>query len=174
MASNIFLSLLSLQIMNSISKIPVILILSCLGSLFYSCKKSSKYPDEPEIAFRAFEKFGADSAHLIISFTDGDGDIGLSQGDTTEPYLFNFFTSYFQRINGKLVEKKLAIPLNFRIPILNSSKKSKSLEGDIVITFLKPYYFPTSTKDTILYEVYIKDRALNESNRVRTDEIIVP
>ncbi len=159
--------------MNFFSKIPVLIILAS-GLCLFACKKSNKYPVEPEIAFKAFQKYGADSAHLIISFTDGDGDIGLSQGDTSEPYLFNFYTTYFQRKNGKLIEKTLPIPLNFRIPILNSAKKSKSLEGDILITFLKPYYFPTTTKDTILYEVFIKDRALNESNRVRTDEIIVP
>ena len=159
--------------MNNFSKIAVfILLLTASG--FYSCKKKDKYPAEPEISFTAFEKFGADSAHLIISFTDGDGDIGLTQADSTEPYLFNFFTKYYQKKNGVLVEKVLPIPLNFRIPVLNSGKKSKSLEGDILITFLKPYYFPTTTQDTILYEIYIKDRALHESNIVRTDEIIVP
>lgn len=158
--------------MKKISKIALILLL-LTGTSFYSCKKKDKFPAEPEITFKAFEKFGADSAHLIISFTDGDGDIGLTQSDTSEPYLFNFFTRYYTKVNGVFVEKVLPIPLNFRIPILNSSKKSKSLEGDILITFLKPYYFPT-LKDTIQYEIYIKDRALHESNRIRTDEIIVP
>ncbi|MBL0046834.1 MAG: hypothetical protein IPP32_01870 [Bacteroidetes bacterium] len=158
--------------MKKISKIALILML-LTGASFYSCKKKDKFPAEPEITYKAFEKFGADSAHLIISFTDGDGDIGLTQSDTSEPYLFNFFTRYYTKVNGVFVEKVLPIPLNFRIPILNSSKKSKSLEGDILITFLKPYYFPT-LKDTIQYEIYIKDRALHESNRIRTDEIIVP
>jgi hypothetical protein len=154
------------------SKIALILLL-LLGSTIYSCKKKDKYPPEPEITFKAFEKFGPDSAHLIISFTDGDGDIGLAQGDTAEPYLFNFYTKYFQKVNGIFIEKELAFPLNFRIPILNSSKKSKSLEGDILITLPEPYYFP-NLKDTVQYEIYIKDRALHESNHIRTDEIIVP
>ncbi len=158
--------------MNNLSKITVFLLL-VLGWAVISCKKKDKFPPEPEISYKSFEKFGADSAHLIISFTDGDGDIGLTQSDTTEPYLFNFFTRYYYKVKGVFVEKILPIPLNFRVPILNSSKKSKSLEGEILITFLKPYYFPT-IKDTIQYEIFIKDRALNESNRVRTDEIIVP
>ncbi|HRH02084.1 MAG TPA: hypothetical protein PLI68_05080 [Bacteroidia bacterium] len=159
--------------MNNFSKITVFIWL--LAALVCAaCKKHNSFPVEPEISFKGFEKFGADSAHLIISFTDGDGDIGLSQSDTTEPYLFNFFTRYYQKKNGVFTEKILPIPLNYRIPILYSGKKSKSLEGDILITYLKPYYFPTSSSDTIQYEVYIKDRALNTSNSVKTDEIIVP
>ncbi len=159
--------------MKYFSKIALIILLAFLWSSS-SCKKKDKYPPEPEITFKSFEKFGADSAHLVISFTDGDGDIGLTQSDTAEPFLFNFYTSYFQKKNGVFSEKVLPIPLNFRIPILNTGKKSKSLEGDISITFLKPYYFPSSSIDTIKYQLFIKDRAQNESNRVETTEIVVP
>ena len=152
----------------------VSLILFAFGIfIFSSCKKKEKYPVEPEISYKQFDKFGADSAHIIISFTDGDGDIGLTQSDTVEPYLFNFYTKYFQKKNGVFVEKVLPIPLNYRIPILNTRSKPHSLSGDIQITFLKPYYFPTTTKDTIQYEIYIKDRSLHESNHITTDEIIV-
>lgn len=156
--------------MNNFSKIALILIL-LLGTGFYSCKKKSKYSNVPEITFTSFEKFGADSAHLTLYFTDGDGDIGVTQAEDT---VFNFFTIYYQKKNGVFQIKQPKIPLNFRIPILNSSKKSKSLEGDIVITFLNPYYFPTLTSDTIKYEFYLKDRANNESNHEFSSEIIVP
>ncbi|MBK9477519.1 MAG: hypothetical protein IPN99_01395 [Bacteroidetes bacterium] len=159
--------------MNNFSKIAVFIWLLAV-LVFAACKKHSSYPVEPEISFKSFEKFGKDSARLIISFTDGDGDIGLGQGDTAEPYLFNFYTRYYQKINGVFTEKTLSPPFNYRIPILYSGKKPKSLEGDILITYLAPIYFPTSSSDTIQYEVYIKDRALNTSNSVRTGEIIFP
>jgi hypothetical protein len=159
--------------MNYFSKIALFILLGFVLSIT-CCKKKDKYPPEPEITFKSFEKFGADSAQLIISFTDGDGDIGLTQADTAEPFLFNFYTTYYQKKNGVFSEKILPIPLNFRIPLLNTGKKSKSLEGDILITFLKPYFAPTTTSDTIKYKVYIKDRAQNESNRVETNEIVVP
>ena len=159
--------------MNIFSKIAVFILL-IVGLTIYSCKKKQKYPNEPIIEYKGFERFGNDSAHFIISFTDGDGDIGLTQADTAAPYLSNFFTKYYQKKNGVFIEKVLGFPLNFRIPILNSGKKSKSLEGEIVIKFSAPFYYPTTTKDTILYEVYIVDRALNQSNSVRSDEIIVP
>ena len=156
--------------MNHFSKIALILFL-LLGGFHYSCKKKSKYSTIPEITFKSFEKFGADSAHLTVYFTDGDGDIGLTQAEDS---LFNFFTIYYQKKNGVFEVRQPKIPLNFRIPMLNSSKKSKSLEGDIVITFLNPYYFPTLTMDTIKYEFYLRDRANNESNHEFSSEIIVP
>lgn len=159
--------------MNNFSKIAVIL----LGGIIFCfsfCKKKDKYPVVPEITFVGFEKFGADSARVVISFTDGDGDIGLTESDSIAPYQFNFFAKYYQKRNGVFVEKVLSPPLNYRIPTLNSSKKTKSLEGEIWIILPGPYYILTIPKDTIQYEFYIKDRALNESNHVFSNEIIIP
>ena len=155
--------------MNNFSKITVFIFLVA-GLLFYSCKKKVKFSVEPEIIFKSFEKFDLDSAHLVISFTDGDGDIGpIQEGDTAT----NYFINYYQKVNGVFIQKSFSA-LNKRIPNLNSSKKSKSLEGDIVINMLSPFYFNTSKKDTFLFEMYIVDRALHQSNSVRSDEIIAP
>ncbi|MEO0404330.1 MAG: hypothetical protein AAF193_05625, partial [Bacteroidota bacterium] len=46
-----------------------------------SCLKDNSFPPEPEITFKSFVVTDGDAV-LSIDFTDGDGDIGLNQGDT--------------------------------------------------------------------------------------------
>ena len=50
-----------------------------------ACLKSEEFPKEPRITFKSFDIQG-DSASLSITFTHGDGDIGLNAGDTFPPY----------------------------------------------------------------------------------------
>ena len=46
-----------------------------------SCLKVEVLPDEPQITFETLQTY-QDSAVLVIGFQDGDGDVGLDQGDT--------------------------------------------------------------------------------------------
>jgi hypothetical protein len=59
-------------------------------------------------------------------------------------------------------------PSPYRIPYMERLGQNKILKGTISVTFLYLFY---STADTIRYDFYIKDRALNESNVVSTNEI---
>ena len=67
-----------------------------------SCTKEKVYPVEPHIEFVSLTKvqnnLGYDDKGILkLSFTDGDGDIGLSDADTDPPfdsasvYYHNFF-----------------------------------------------------------------------------------
>jgi hypothetical protein len=47
---------------------------------------------------------------------------------------------------------------------------NKILKGTISVTFLYLFYSPG---DTISYDFYIKDRALNESNVESTSEVVL-
>jgi hypothetical protein len=147
-----------------------------------SCKKPKTYPVEPEITFKELVKNtntqGLDeSADLTISFTDGDGDIGLAEGDTMPPYnpssvyYYNFYISFFIKHNGVFEEYPLAIPASQRIPYIYHEGKDKSLTGDIImhIDFLG---FPFNN-DTLRFDAYIYDRALHKSNTITTSEIIL-
>lgn len=146
----------------------------------YSCKPDKNYPDEPIIKFENLVKVkgqnGKDTISIVtISFTDGDGDLGLKQSDTfppfdTLPYSSNFFAAYFEKQNGVFVEINLAIPITARIPYLTPEGKNKAIEGEIDMNVqLKP----GAVNDTIRYEIYIVDRALNHSNTVTTSEIVI-
>ncbi|MCB0765096.1 MAG: hypothetical protein KDB84_10350, partial [Flavobacteriales bacterium] len=87
----------------------------------WACRKPNEFPDEPRLVFKSFELFG-DSASLTVSFTDGDGDIGLDPSDNAPPfdtssvYYFNFFVEHFQRINGVWEQVEFDLPLYYRIP----------------------------------------------------------
>jgi len=61
-------------------------------------------------------------------------------------------------------------PSPYRIPYMERLGQNKILKGTISVTFLYLFYSPT---DTIRYDFYIKDRALNESNVASTSEIVL-
>ena len=141
----------------------------------YSCKKPDKnFPDEPQIEFLNFEPKG-DSAVLTIGFQDGNGDIGIEDDDTSVD--FNMFIDYYekddqdgwiQQVDG------LGDPITFRyrLPILEPNGTDKSLEGEIDILMEPTYFHPISPdNDTLRYDIYLIDRAGNQSNVVTSPEI---
>jgi len=177
--------------MKSKIKISHILII-LLGVMIFSCKKYEKFPPEPKIEYLGFEKiFNAtdsiyDRGVLMLSYTDGDGDLGLEKNDTFPPYnygskyYYNMIIKYFEIQEGKITEVYITyynpstqefdtITQNARMPTFISDA-DKSISGEIYDTLFMYNY--NSDYDSILFEAYIIDRALNESNVVRTDTII--
>jgi hypothetical protein len=149
--------------------------------------KKEEFPVEPFITFNGFVKIndgsGIDNRGVLqIGYTDGDGDIGLTQNDTLPPYDYNLFMKYFEKQNGVFKEvyityfndytQKLdTLVMNARIPVLTPAGRNKSIKGIIQDTiFINNYDSPY---DTVRFEVYIKDRALHESNTVTTPEIVI-
>ena len=167
--------------MTAISKIQYFLFIG-LAVILYSCQKEDKYPVIPTLEYVNFLKIsdglGIDNyGKLILSFKDGDGDIGLESGDTFPPfdksseYYYNFFIKYFEMQKGVLKEIVLPISFNSRIPLVTPTGRNKSISGEIELEMV--FNNPFSNYDTILFESYIVDRALNHSNSVRTPYIIV-
>ena len=158
------------------------LLASTLLLIFFSCKKGNEYPIEPAITFKSLttDKDGSGkdvTGHLTISFTDGDGDIGLSSSDTAPPYnvgspfYYNMVIVYYEKnSNGQWVVININPPHSGRIPVLTPEGKNKSLRGDIIQDiFLHPGVTNLSTK----YDVFIYDRALHKSNTVTSTELVI-
>lgn len=103
---------------------------------------------------------------LKFSFKDGDGDIGLEQYEQEPPYDYNLFITLYEIQNGDSVEIDPPLTLNQRIPILTPDGNDKSIRGEIEDTLI--IYDPSSAFDTIYLELYILDRALNQSNTIST------
>lgn len=150
------------------------------GALFQACYKPEEFPDEPRLSFKKFEKGKDDKAYLTVSFTDGDGNVGLEKEDTTgkfspdSRYHYNLFLEYYEKQNGDWVKRDLEPPFYYRIPPLEPEGQSKALEGDIRVELSPTYFDPTSSYDTIKYKVRLADRDLNESDPVETDPIVTP
>lgn len=154
-------------------KQAIILIFFSMTIALTACLKKETASPVPLIEFKDFQA-NKDTANLFINFTDGDGDIGLTQNDTVAPNNYNCFITYFEKQKGIWVKKQLPFDFNYRIPVINTSSKKKTIKGEIKIA-IKPYYYdPFSKYDTIKYEIYIVDKALNKSNVITTREIITP
>lgn len=146
-----------------------------LLSILMSCTQPPDYPIEPQIEFNRFSRdfmnqgFGPeDSIVMFVDFTDGDGDLG-----NKEDSLDVFITD--TRLN--------AGPLNYKLPFIPEQGSGNGISGEIAIVLPSSCcIFPNNTPppctesqtfptDTLIYEVYIKDRAGNESNRILTGDI---
>jgi hypothetical protein len=167
--------------MKITSKILIILLLVA-GLFTSSCREKITYPPVPYIEYVSFTKIlnttAVDSKGILkFSFTDGDGDIGLSEADTLypfnvgSPYYYDLFITYYEKQNGDYVEVVLPFPNNSRIPIVTPEGENKSIKGTIdVELFINNYDSPY---DTIAYDISIVDRALNMSNKIRTPDIVI-
>lgn len=153
-----------------------------LAGITTSCIQEEEYPIIPEITYddfillyNTYEGF-VDRGVLKLSFKDGDGDIGLNQYETEPPYDYNMFISYFEIQHGDTVRiynnpvNGDTLIFNMRIPILLPGGGEKAIHGEIQDTLLINY--KNSEFDTIMFEVYIVDRALHESNTIITPLII--
>lgn len=150
--------------------------------LMASCIKRDEYPIVPAIEYKDFLKVGNglgydDKGILVLTYTDGDGDIGLRQGDTFFPYnpgsqyYYNFFITYLEKQNGEYKEVALPFSNNARIPMLSSTGSDKPIKGEIQMELYINNY--TSPYDTIRFRAYITDRALHHSDTITTPDIII-
>lgn len=145
-----------------------------------SCTKIEKLPPIPSIRFTSFQVFDTTDilgnkykgGRLKFYFEDGDGDLGLNApvfGMLTDST--NLFFTLYRRKGGVLAlapDNDPLKPSDYRIPYMERQGQNKILKGTISVTFM--YLFGTP-QDTIKYEFYIKDRALNSSNTTSTCEI---
>lgn len=168
-----------------------------LGLLMTACFRPPTYPDTPTIGFESIrnapEDNTRDSVIITVSYQDGNGDLGLNSSDNLppfqvtgtdgrpNPFFYNYFINIYKRVNGRytpVVFTDPTITLNSRFPRLNDSRNS-AIEGTLRFTFAFFYggFVATSPRvsrnDTVRFDVQIADRALNKSNIVETQEIIL-
>ena len=165
------------------------LLLLCLA--FAACRPQVNFPKETQLQFVSLEKIDNgtpidDKAILKLHFTDGDGNVGLDPTDNTPPfdslYYYNFFVVYHAKRNGEFVAFP-AFTFNARLPRFLTSNTPEPIEGDIeyVIAIRNPnlvmlqdsIWVPVPVIDTVMFECWLMDRDVKESNRVFTTEITV-
>ena len=161
-----------------------------LLGILSSCIKKQDFSTVPKIEFKDFVKYGTDSAVFICTFQDGDGDIGLTQSDTsgnfvkTGPYFYNMvLTYYYKKTNGTFSTYVIGsgpqtgtiFQYQYRIPNITPDGQNKAIKGEIKVTMKPgPYYVDTHLLKIFRYEAYIYDRALNKSNVIVTPDIPIP
>jgi hypothetical protein len=169
--------------------------------LLSTCKKKEIYPSVPSIEYKDATFYmasdGTDSLMVLtFSFKDGDGDIGLNQQDTnppfqaardkynfpTNPYYHNLHIDYYELIDNKYQQiiKDLdpdatppvfdTLRYQYRIENITPDGRHKAIRGDIEVKIFPSPHF--DAKDTVKYEFFIYDRALNKSNRASSPPIV--
>lgn len=156
--------------------------LSIIMTFFFAlgCKKEDPEPTPPVITFLDAGMATEDSYALVrFEFFDKDGDLGLKQDENQGEQQFNLFVDYYEKQNGNWVLKSPIITFNvaenkfdttelhLRIPFIENEAK-RALEGETEVKLLYDF-----NADTIRYEMYITDRALQKSNKITTTDLIV-
>ncbi|GEM_PF-76765 len=168
----------------------ILLIFFIVAFSLLTCTKPQEYSNIPAITFDkvilkdTLEKVGStyDTVKLVkivFNVIDGDGDLGLKPEETEIKYFFrdslwnnNYFSTRFHIENGFPIEisDTLAPPF-YRIPYFVPIGQNKTLKASISIDITYPYYSTGLQFDTVVYEFFIVDRALNKSNVEFTPKI---
>ena len=138
------------------------------------CIKPDDFPDEPRIVSVAVSKTTIqqleESFIISIEFEDGDGDLGYPDDDPQ--------SSIFA------IDSRTGFEDAFILTDISPDGNVKSISGSIDVTIISECCIPISgiacdpsadynPTDEVSYEVYIVDRAGNESNRVQTPAISI-
>jgi len=130
--------------------------------LMPSCKKEQGISIVPSITFDSISPNPAikyqDSILIVISYIDGDGDLGIDSADVK-----NLFVT----------DSRNNVVSQFRIPQL-SPTTGIAIEGNLDIV-LPPQIFVNDmdTTETAVYSIYVVDRAGHVSNTVKTKPLVI-
>jgi len=134
----------------------------CTIVLLFSCEKEQVIIDTPIIEFKSISPATvqeySDDIIIIISYSDGDGDLGENNPD-----IHNLF----------LEDNRNGIVYQFRIPHLAPDNNSIAIEGDFNITINGSGITDESSSQQLNYSIYVKDRVGNKSNTITTSNITI-
>jgi hypothetical protein len=132
----------------------------------FSCNKETKYSNIPKISFldlsRSIVKAGSDSIiNVRFKFEDGDGNIGFN----TPKLIF--------------IDSRSGDTTPFTIPVIPTEQSPENgISGVIVIDYNAGFLLlrPDTAhlkRDTLHWNIFMKDEAKNESNLIRTSDLIL-
>lgn len=130
----------------------------------FSCKKDEKVEisTTPEIAFVSISPSAAteyqDKITIVISYKDGDGDLGENTPDVK-----NLF----------LTDSRNNVTYQYRISQLAPSGQAIAIQGNLVIELKNTAITDGSSSQAVSYSIYAKDRAGHISNTIGTSAITV-
>jgi hypothetical protein len=143
--------------------------------------ESESFPDEPRLLSGRLDVAGI-AATMVLSFTDGDGNFGLEEGDTSGLFApcirrWNLYAEYYRMQNGQWVLEPIDpcdgpfpdadVPFYYVVPWAKPTGQDQTQEGEISIDI--PIWNLGNVEngfDTVLFKVKIVDRDMNESNVV--------
>jgi len=162
--------------------------LLCGCILFSGCNDHNDISIIPEISFKEYTLYknaiNRDTAiTLVINFQDGDGDLGLEQGDTLPPfnpgskyyacmyiYYYEFVDSQFKEVRPEIsgIPVGDTIRFKYRFKNLTPNTPNKAIKGEIEwhTSQIEPI-----KSNVIKFKIFIYDRALHRSNIIESPVI---
>jgi len=150
------------------------------------CLNPPIYLIEPQIEFLSLSRNTVnqlDSVRVEFSFTDGDGDLGKENPDSTDCNSCVFDSCYSTDWNLYLTDLRKGCFDRFMIPYIPSKGSSDAISGkfNLVISGICCLYSDNTgcvpnanvSLDTVLYSIQIKDRAGHLSNILDLPPVIV-
>jgi hypothetical protein len=137
-------------------------ILLLLSFALMSCKKDEAFTFEPSIEFKSISpgtiKEYKDSVVITISYLDRNGDLGENETEIPNAFVKDLRNNllYSFRIRQLAPEASIAIQGNLSIVIPQVGLVNSN-----------------SSSETATFEVYVKDRAGLESNKITTSAVSV-
>ncbi|MFM7023511.1 MAG: hypothetical protein ACKOXB_11105 [Flavobacteriales bacterium] len=129
--------------------------------LFSACKKEVE-STAPGITFKSISpsavEIGKDNITITFSYSDNDGDLGENSADVK-----NMFVK--DNRNGVLYQ--------FRIPQLAPSGATIAIQGDLNIAMPNVGISDGKTSESATFDIYVKDRAGNQSNTVTSTTVTI-
>ncbi|MBK8847241.1 MAG: hypothetical protein IPO27_12135 [Bacteroidetes bacterium] len=135
-----------------------------MSAFLVSCKKDKpEISNIPIISIQSVSPAGnikefTDSVTLIIAYEDGDGDLG--ENSTTAKNLF-------------ITDSRIGVTESFRISELAPSGASIHIKGTLRLVRKNIPITNGNSSEQFTYNVYVKDRAGNQSNTVSSPAITV-
>ncbi len=151
-----------------------LLLFAIVSVVVYACVKKTTYPTTPEIEYKDFYPYVGDSADLQVKFKDGDGDIGVSENDTTRTFWVTYY--YRDTITQKYVGyyRPLfndTLRTGYIVKSPNDSYKGKPISGEVSVR-LQQFRHSKKIKN-VKYVIYLFDKAGNKSNVITTPELTI-
>ena len=133
-----------------------------ISTILTSCKKEETPSVVPEIAFISVTPLSAkefsDSLVFKISYRDNDGDLGDNSSNAE-----NLF----------LTDSRNNVIYKYRISELAPQNSGIAIQGNLLITLQNTSIIDGSNSQTVIYSIYLKDRAGNTSNTVTSPTVTV-
>lgn len=153
------------------------------GISLISCIKKPVYPSEPVIAYDNFIRYGdpanPDSVEVVISFTDNEGDIGLTQADTFgifkkgnvclyESYWDTTGTDHWAVWDNPLTPAIDTSFIYYRVPLILPEEDPTEPVKGLIYVKQRPY---VKVFDRVRYTIYMYDLAKHKSNTIDSPPI---
>lgn len=143
------------------------------------CLPDPAFPLEPNLTFQSLSTREDGTATLTLAFTDGDGNVGLTQADTLPPFCqtcehhYNLVGQYEEWVDSVWRSPTLLVPYAYRVPVAEPTGSSPALDGTIEVE-LTSWYLTGTGADSVRFQWTLWDRDLNPSNGASTGSLAVP